>query len=677
MNRIVGLVLLLVLAACNAQPQQTGDPPDKPFLGLLKVTVTGIGEAATPSATAEFVNPASLEVSGQAATVVPVNGTTALNDVQFTRSAVNFSDDDSNLAAPTRYVYTTFALTNRTSTNFANLTLYAVNVPSNLGGTDIVSMSDATGAAITDAAVARGFQPVHGMRPSGLAYKVNADNADLQWITPSEASNRNDGIKEQAVSANIIPNTATVLEYGFVARNLSAGRLIAARNLSSDCTTNACKGSVTLAYKFPRISPRANNPFGFSMYFVVANEANTYVSQSLEEQGANTTAGQTSGANQNRILFGSNLSGLDNFNNICQTRIAVAPDLRIPALPAPTSGSLDSCFGAGGRRTTAIGSSGDNANALILQPDGKLVAVGRSSNGVLNDDFSLVRYNTNGTLDTSFGTAGRVTTRIGSSNDIATAVVRQPDGKLVAAGYSFNGSNLDFALVRYYVDGSLDTSFGTGGRVTTAIGSSNDIAKAVVLQPDRKLVVAGLSTPIGGSNFDFVLVRYNANGTLDTRFGTGGKVTTSIDTKDDNVNALVLQPDGKIVAAGFGGNFDFALVRYNTDGTLDTNFGNNGDGTVTTDFGSSDERANALVLQPDGKLVAAGYSISGGFALVRYNADGLLDTSFGGGGKLTTVIGSSRDQAAALVVQPDGKLVAAGYSNNGGNEDFALARYNP
>ncbi|MCX7619129.1 delta-60 repeat domain-containing protein, partial [Tepidiforma sp.] len=285
-------------------------------------------------------------------------------------------------------------------------------------------------------------------------------------------------------------------------------------------------------------------------------------------------------------------------------------------------GELDPTFGTGGKVTTAVGSSSDEAFALVLQPDGKLVAAGWSVDAAGNDDFALVRYNPNGSLDPTFGSGGKVITDLGSSIDGASALVLQPDGRLVAAGDSSNAAGKsDFALVRINPNGSLDTSFGSGGKVTTAVGSGSGIA-ALVLQPDGKLVAAGLSS---NGDYDFALVRYNPNGTLDPTFGSGGKVITDLGSGSDEAHDLVLQPDGKLVAAGSSmptlGDFDFALVRYNPNGTLDPTFGSGG--KVTTDLGSSYDQAYALVLQPDGKLVAAGYSRNAAgnfdFSLVRYN----------------------------------------------------------
>ncbi len=320
-----------------------------------------------------------------------------------------------------------------------------------------------------------------------------------------------------------------------------------------------------------------------------------------------------------------------------------------------TPGALDPSFGTGGVVTTAIGELAF-AGALVLQPDGKIVAAGGSWNVTYRENFALARYTANGSLDPALSGTGIVTTAIGSSDGFATALALQPDGKLVAAGDSWNGTDDDFALARYNANGSLDTTFGTGGTVTTDFRSAVDDAFALVLQPDGKLVAAG-----HGAFDDFALARYNANGSLDASFGSGGKVTTDFGG-GDSANALVLQPDGKLVAAGGGrwnrtDHWDFALARYKANGSLDLGFGTGGKVTTTT---IDHMYASALALQPDGKLIAAG---SGG--IVRYDPDGSLDTTFGSSGKVI-----DRGSIYAAVLQPDGKLVTAG-----GYPKFALARY--
>jgi uncharacterized delta-60 repeat protein len=251
-----------------------------------------------------------------------------------------------------------------------------------------------------------------------------------------------------------------------------------------------------------------------------------------------------------------------------------------------TPGALDTSFGSGGKVIT--GSGYDNvAYGVAIQPDGKIVAAGKSRKFAVNGadydyDFTLARRNADGSPDGSFDGDGIVTTAFGSAYDYARAVALQPDGKIVAAGFSSNGANDDFALARYNPDGSLDTGFDGDGKVTTALGSSYDDAYALALQPDGKIVVAGSSS--NGTNNDFALARYNPNGSLDASFDADGKLTTAIGSYFDSVYAVALQPDGKIVAAGYssdGQNYAFALARY-LGSTLTVSKSGAGSGTVTS-----------------------------------------------------------------------------------------------
>src|SRR5881628_1363204 len=199
-------------------------------------------------------------------------------------------------------------------------------------------------------------------------------------------------------------------------------------------------------------------------------------------------------------------------------RMLSAALLLLPAAGRANPGDLDPTFGIGGKVTTGIGTD-DYGYAVAIQADGKLVVAGETNNGI-NYDVALVRYNANGTLDATFGTGGKVTTAVGTSDGAAYALAIQADGKLVVAGETFNGSTWDFALVRYNANGTLDATFGTGGKGMTAGGTREEAAYALAIQADGELVAAG-ATDVGNNNYDFALVRYNANGTLDATFGTG------------------------------------------------------------------------------------------------------------------------------------------------------------
>src|SRR5262245_24661714 len=215
----------------------------------------------------------------------------------------------------------------------------------------------------------------------------------------------------------------------------------------------------------------------------------------------------------------------------------------------PSAGALDPTFGTGGKVTTDLqGSSQDDGQAVAVQADGKIVVAG-SFQGI---DFAVVRYNADGTLDATFGTGGKVITNFGPgfTTDAAQDLAIQSDGKIVVVGSSTNSVGTDFAVARYNADGTLDASFGTGGLVTTNFGGTSlDAAQGVAIQADGKIVVTGSSNSASPQD-DFAVVRYNADGSLDTGFGTGGKVTTDFAGSIDDAFAVALQADGKIVAAG-------------------------------------------------------------------------------------------------------------------------------
>jgi uncharacterized delta-60 repeat protein len=367
-------------------------------------------------------------------------------------------------------------------------------------------------------------------------------------------------------------------------------------------------------------------------------------------------------------------------------KVRIRPQLeQLESRALLNAGGLDATFGAGGLATLNFtGSFSDQGLAVALQPDGKMVVVGSVLQSGIGYDFGVARFNGDGTPDQSFGSGGRVLTSAGPSNDFAQGVTVQADGKIIVVGYgSFGGATgNDFAVVRYNSDGTLDGAFGTGGIVSVAFsGGSFDAAHGVVVQADGKIIVAGYSTGTGTGN-DFALARLNSDGSLDPTFGTGGLVRTTFSSMNDNGYAVALQADGKIVLAGiaYNGTNDFAVARYLSDGQLDSGFGSGGSTTVDLAGGSQDV-ASALALQADGKIVLAGYSFNGAvydFALVRLSADGQLDAGFDGDGKvLTNFLGGSADVASGVAVLSNGQILAGGYSNAAGTgNDFALVRYN-
>ena len=300
--------------------------------------------------------------------------------------------------------------------------------------------------------------------------------------------------------------------------------------------------------------------------------------------------------------------------------------------------------------------------AITIQPDGRLVTAGLvTGSGTNYFDFSLTRYNINGSIDTTFGYQGTVRTDVTGQKDVPEVVVVQPDGKILVAGTGFNGPNFDWILARYTANGVLDTTFGNGGTVIVdRAGTYNEIWDMVV-QADGKIVVSG------NLNTLFTVGRFNSDGTLDTSFGTGGTVTTPFGTLSSRAMGVAIQADGKIVAAGVmsGGNSvsQYAVARYNPDGTLDPTFGTGGQ--VQTDLPGIYDNGTDVLIQ-NGKIVVAGmtgrltasvYDIG----LVRYNADGSLDTTFGGSGAGMTVLTAGGISAPVRVaLQSDNRLVVVG-----------------
>jgi len=298
-----------------------------------------------------------------------------------------------------------------------------------------------------------------------------------------------------------------------------------------------------------------------------------------------------------------------------------------------------------------------------------------------------------GTLDVSFGVNGGLRSNFGGTYDWAYATAIQPDGRILAAGVSDARGTYDFALVRYTSTHELDPGFGRGGLVLTDFGHSYDWAYALALQPDGRILVAGVSD-VSGSK-DFALARYNPDGTPDFSFGKNGRTVLRLRSlTTDIIHSIVLQPDGKIVAAGVTyedvftvrPHGDFMVARFLPDGRPDMGFGVGG--VTTTDFADeSYDEPYAAVLQPDGRIVLAGYSNSGGgpgvlfgadqLALARYLPNGLLDPSFGQDGKVIFDGGSLDERLLALALAPDGSLLAGGYTNGERRGDLLLARLRP
>ena len=320
-----------------------------------------------------------------------------------------------------------------------------------------------------------------------------------------------------------------------------------------------------------------------------------------------------------------------------------------------TDGSLDTSFDGDGRASIDPGGF-EQTWRVAIQPDGKIVVVGNADTN--QGDFAVARFNANGTPDTSFNGTGFVTTDIGAnSSDGARGVAIQSDGKIVVAGTS----DSDWAVVRYTSTGGLDTSFGTGssGKVVLDLGSNFDDVTGVGIQSGGRIVVGG-ETATGGTDFDLVVAGFTSAGVLDSSYGAAGIRTADFGTNDDQASGFAMQSDGKAIVIGNRDNDSFALARFDATGALDTSF--DGDGKVETGFLNFTE-GHAVAVQQNGRIVAVGITDNGAccdFAVARYEANGSLDTTFSGDGKVTTSFGSD-DSADATAINPaDGRIYAGG-----------------
>ena len=327
--------------------------------------------------------------------------------------------------------------------------------------------------------------------------------------------------------------------------------------------------------------------------------------------------------------------------------------LLMPHPAEAAAGDLDPRFGNGGVAITDFSHTDDYAYAVAVQADGKVVESGQS--GVYPHLHSaLVRYNKNGGLDSTFGAGGKVTVTFNSVSDYLFAVAVQSDGKIVAAGST---SGTSFLLARFNADGTLDQAFGNNGSVETTFGDQTAAARAIAVQADGKIIVVGTSGAGSYSELnDFALARYNSDGSLDQSFGGGtGKFKTHFPGSGNtgsSATCVAFQPDGKVVVGGYYKKNDrtphqFALARYNSDGTLDSAFGQAG--KVMTGMGTGDALSFGIALQSNGRIVLAGYSYTAqghDFSLIGYTANGAVDSTFGNGGFMTTDFSGGTDDIA-------------------------------
>jgi uncharacterized delta-60 repeat protein len=340
-----------------------------------------------------------------------------------------------------------------------------------------------------------------------------------------------------------------------------------------------------------------------------------------------------------------------------------------------SAGALDTNFDGDGTQTVDFGGD-DRAYALALDASGNIVVVG-GSGGVgagFSNNIAVARLTSAGDLDTNFDTDGRATVGI-FGQDEAHGVAIQSDGKIVVVGTGYNGGHRDFVVARFNTDGSLDTGFDTDGKFNDGFGGgNNDWGEAVVIQSDQKIVVGGYAN-VGG--YKFAVLRLNTDGTLDTDFDTDGKQLIDFGGVGDEAHALALDGSGNVLIAGFtsagaGSTVDFAVARLTSAGALDTNFDT--DGKQTVDFGTTTDRAYAMALDGSGRIVLAG-NTGNDFGVARLTSSGVLDTGFSTDGLVSVDFGGS-ESTPGMTLDADGDVLLAGYTTNGAEvtHDFAVAR---
>lgn len=386
-------------------------------------------------------------------------------------------------------------------------------------------------------------------------------------------------------------------------------------------------------------------------------------------------------------------------------------------------GTLDQSFGNGGKVYTDKGGNENYLSSIAIQTTGRIIVTGFSTyNGYSVDGFETGRYYPDGHIDSSFGVNGFVTTSFGSQYDNANSVVVQNDNKIVVSGtskgvlkiirYLENGkidssfgkngittyqdgygqkvilspnkkffvTTQGFGFIRLKSNGNIDSTFGNNGFAYTTFGYSSEYCYAITIQPNGKILLAGNVTN-DGKNFNYAIARFNPNGSIDSTFGTNGKTLTSISGLSSFASSVAVDSKNNIVVGG--GSFNYAtlnggitIIRYNSKGKIDETFANQG---ILIDTVGYLNLASSLFLTSNDDMILMGEANNNtqyDFGLAKYKSDGKPDLSFGNGGQVITDFQNGSDKTTCGLLQNDGKILLAGLAYINGQSDFALARYN-
>lgn len=581
----------------------------------------------------------------------------------------------SNPATNTDFISAKFNVSNLTGNALTELTLVAFHKsgnPGNQSDTAIKNIVNFVGASLDNEVFARGIKPANMVTGS---LTLDAGNEDLQLFTEAEVSR----LQTQANAVGEI-NTSTneyLFPYGYVSRATGSST---SRTLSAGTNT----GTLNIAIRIPNNNAAPNNSVRrFNMTFVAFDQpVATRVSESLEEQGANSgavTRANASNFNASRVAALQNSAlhvAKDGTKvNICQVRTAGTATNPLARLETSTlasgSGTLDTCFAALGKRVLSKADLGGGSpygkKLLAQQADGKYVVGGNLKNGATLD-FVVARYNQDGSLDSTFGTYGQVITDFSGGDDTASALTLDSNQKIVVVGRSLNQFN-QFAIARYNTNGSLDTTFDADGKVTTSFGANvNSSAYAVAFDSSNKIIVVGSASAI------FAITKYNIDGSLDNNFDTDGKLTfSSANVSINELYAVAVDSNNKIIVGGSptaSSSTGFYVYRLNSNGVFDTDF--NGTGSVVT---SGTGLLLDLKIDGNGKIVAMGGGGSN-IVMARYDSSGVLDNQFGTAGIVTINLTGREDVPSALTLDANGRLIVAGASGTPNSEvAYLIARF--
>ncbi|GGJ38570.1 delta-60 repeat domain-containing protein [Deinococcus roseus] len=713
------LALTTLLAACGTTPRvnQVTPPSNNPsnILGYVDMT---IGENpqfqwVQKDANGQFV-PQSLEQIPQGI------------DLQLLSNGNPWLDNDHE-----RILMSTYKVRNgKGSTAYPqqkNVTFLAMDSYYTIDHTSIISMRDAYNQVFYSSAVANRIMPTHGssvsispnsIEPNHYTTMANSAYSDLVYYTENEIQH--------------LQGTNNVFPWGFAVRHcLNTSCTSYDRTLPANPNLYQYDGKVTFAYKVPFSACLLRSVH--VLFMVVKDDAAApRIVQSEDEQANKTIAGLGSApAGWNVLkLNGSTLSGGTLLQNVRITGTSSSPEVVISKNTAPTGINVSSTNVASYTAGAVVGNltpvdSGvadiysytvsDSrfevvAGVLKLKADQAIgltptsipltVTVTDSAGGTFNKSLNIAVVPSGGLRDHTFGGGlGIDITSVSSNDDQSFGLDLQSQGnnagKIIQVGQTFNlnmpgtGNVYDFALVRHNADGSLDTSFGTGGMVIDHVSNvanasaGSDTARTIKVLPDDSILVAGIARGGSSTSADFALVKYTSNGTRDLTFGSSGKVLSSIGAGSaaDQANGIAVLNDGRILLAGTtvtSTGRDFALALYSPNGVLDSTFGTGGKKVDVVSSGH-DEIA-AVALDANGKIVVAGYTTVAGstdVVVARYNTDGTPDSTFGTAGKTVTSVVAGNDRASGLVIQSDGKIVVSGTAvNNTTDEDFVAVRYN-